>query len=234
MNEIIKYDLSHLWTLTKFQAENDTTIVERQEPLGYIGDNYQRFYIHFISVIQNPVNKLEYLVYGKTRVKENICSFQGKLCITSANTYKTKDEFPELTQGVVSGCYELYEDAKQKGTGKLSGTFSTDFYLDEQGRMKYNALLFMADGFSNNQFEGKWISYKSNEAKKCNWGDYRIPDSKELDCGAGEFMVHDNYVANGWSLYMHLSAMSSEDTEAKSALKEENRKWWIENEKATR
>ena len=71
LTEITKYDISHLWTLNKFQAENDTIIVERQEPLGYIGENYQRFYIHFVSAIQNPTEKLKYFIYGKTKVKEN-------------------------------------------------------------------------------------------------------------------------------------------------------------------
>jgi len=77
--EISKYDISDILTQTKFKAENDTTIVERQEPLGFIGENYQRFYIHFISAIQNPTDKLNYFIYGKTRVKENICSFQGQM-----------------------------------------------------------------------------------------------------------------------------------------------------------
>ena len=74
MTEIIKYDISDLWTLTKLKVENDTTIFEKQEPLGFIGNNYQRFYIHFISAIQNPTDKLNYLIYGKTRVKENAVS----------------------------------------------------------------------------------------------------------------------------------------------------------------
>ena len=70
-NEIAKHDISELLTLKKFRTEfeNDTSWIERMEPLGYIGENYQRFYIHFTSVIQNPKNKSEYFVYGKTRVK---------------------------------------------------------------------------------------------------------------------------------------------------------------------
>ena len=79
LTEITKYDISDILTLTKFKVENDTTIVERQEPIGFIGENYQRFYIHFISAIQNPTDKLNYFIYGKTRVKENICSFQGQM-----------------------------------------------------------------------------------------------------------------------------------------------------------
>jgi len=233
LTEITKYDISDLWTLTKFQAENDTIIVERQEPLGYIGDNYQRFYIHFISAIQNPTNKLEYLIYGKTKVKENICSFQGRLTIKEAKTYITREPFHELKQGFVAGTYEFYEDAKLKRTGKLNGNFSTDFYIDEKGKLKYDALLFVADGFDNNQFEGKWTSYKTGEMKKCNWGDYRIPDSKALDCGAGEFSVDDKYAANGWISFKLAEGMSPDKMDTKSAKIEENRKWWTEKGKKT-
>ncbi|WP_320052454.1 hypothetical protein [uncultured Acetobacteroides sp.] len=229
--ELTKYDISHLWTLNKFQVENDTTIVERKEPLGYIGDNYQRFYIHFCSAIQNPKNKLEYFICGKTRVRNNICNFQGKLIIKEAKIYKTEDYFPELTQGSVLGTYEFFEDAKQKGTGILSGTFSTDFYLDEKGQLKYNALLFVADTFSNNLFEGIWSNYMSKETKKCNWGDYRIPDSNELDGGTCEFMVKSKYATNGWIGYMIANGASPDRMDIISAQKEENRKWWLEDDK---
>ena len=45
LNKITKYDISHLWTMSKFQAEDDTIIIEREDPIGYIGGNFQRFYI---------------------------------------------------------------------------------------------------------------------------------------------------------------------------------------------
>jgi hypothetical protein len=67
-------DFSDLWTLDSILIENDS-LIERKQPLGFIGDNFQRINIRFISVIQNPDNKYEYLVYGKTRVKDNICDF---------------------------------------------------------------------------------------------------------------------------------------------------------------
>jgi len=234
LTEITKYDISHLWTLNKFQTveEKDTIIIERQEPLGYIGNTYQRFYIHFISAIQNPTDKLKYFIYGKTRVKENICSFQGQIVIKEARIY-VEGDLPPLKEGFAKGTYEFYEDSKQKGTGQLTGTFSTEFYIDNKGKIKYDALMIIADGFYNNQFEGIWTSYKLNESKKCNWGDYRIPDSKELDFGAGEFGVNDKYAANGWISYMLSTSMSPDKVDVKSALKEENRKWWIENEKTT-
>lgn len=51
-------------------------------------------------------------------------------------------------------------------------------------------------------FVGSWTSYKTNIAKKCNWGDYRIPDSSDLDIGTGEFSVNEKYVKNDWLSYM--------------------------------
>jgi hypothetical protein len=42
--------------------------------LGFIGENYQRFHIHFISIIQNPLNPYEYFAYGKTKVIRFISS----------------------------------------------------------------------------------------------------------------------------------------------------------------
>lgn len=236
ITEITNYDISELWTLTKFEIENDTTIVERNEPIGFIGDNYQRFYIHFISAIQNPTDKLNYFIYGKTRVKENICSFQGQIVIKEARIFVEGDS-PPLKQGFVKGIYEFYEDSKQEGTGKLTGTFSTDFYIDNNGKIKYDAIYYMwADGFSNNQFKGIWTSYKINESKKCNWGDYRIPECEWIngcDVGASEFYINDKYIKNGWENYGQAWHNDPESTEAIKAQQKEKEKWWIENEKTT-
>ncbi len=229
LTDIIKNDISDLWTLKKFRTEfeGDTSWIERMEPLGYIGENYQRFYIHFSSVIQNPNNKLEYFVYGKTRVKTNICSFQGLLKLNESKTFYD-NEYPLIKQGYVKGTYEFFEDSGQKDTGVLKGKFSTDFFVDKNGKIKYNSLSFISDEFKNNQFEGTWNSYKSNDYKKCNWGDYRIPDSIYLDCGAGEFSTLDKYVSNGWIGYMIANGASPDRMNIEGAKKGENEKWWID------
>ena len=232
LSEITKFDISQLWTLNKFQAEDDTIIIERKDPIGYIGGNFQRFYIHFISAIQNPTNKLEYLIYGKTRVKNNVCSFQGKITIINSKSYVVSD-IPEIKQGYITGDYLFFEDLKQKGSGLLSGKFTTNFYIDRKGKLKYDAIMFMADSFENNQYEGYWTSYTNNEKKNCCWGDYRIPNSRGLDCGAGEFMVNDEYTKYGWLTYVLSNNQNSDRTDVKNAIREEERKWWIEDEKAT-
>lgn len=226
--EISQSDISDLWTLTSFRADDENP-VKRQEPLGFIGGNYQRFYIHFISVIRNHKNTLEYFVYGKTRVKDNICTFQGTIAISDARIYVGSD-FPPLKEGFIKGNYAFYEDPDQPGTGILKGTFRTDFYIDKKGEIQYNALDFSADGFSNNQFEGTWTSYKTGDSKICNWGDYRIPNSGNFDAGAGEFSPDDKYLQYGWESYINAWLGSNpDDPETVKARKAENRKWWIEN-----
>ena len=227
VEEIKNYDLSNLWALEKFEIENDSTTIDKLEPLGYIGENFQRYHIHFISAIQNPKNKLQYFIYGKTKVKENICSFQGTIIIKESRTYDIGD-IPTLKQGFVKGYYELYEDPDQKGTGILKGNFQTDFYISEQGEIKYDALMFVADGFQNNQFEGTWTSYKTGSPKKCNWGDYRIPDSRGLDIGAGEFSPWYKYEEYGWKNYRKAWGYSSDNPDVIEARKKEKEKWWIE------
>lgn len=231
LSEIQKFDISDLWTLDKFQTEfeGEASLIDRQEPLGFIGDNYQRFYIHFISVIQNPNNnRLEYLVFGKTRVKTNICTFQGLITIKESKTYIESD-LPPLKQGFVTGEYEFFEDSDQKGTGVFKGVFQTNFYIDTKGDIHYDALNFVADGFNNNQFKGTWISYKSKDLKKCNWGDYRIPESGNFDIGAGEFSPSQDYASNGWITYILDHKMNKLDVEEDPQVSEtENEKWWID------
>ena len=227
LSGIKNYDISNLWIIKEinYEFEGDTTIIKRAEPLGYIGDNYQRFRIHFISAIQNPTNTLEYFIYGKTRVKTNICPFQGLIKIKEAKVYV--NSYTDTKQGFVIGEYNFFEDSNHRGAGILKGTFQTNFYIDNSGRIRYDALEFISDGFENNQFEGSWTSYKSKDSKKCNWGDFRIPDSQELDCGAGEFGIVEKYQANGWESYLSATGIKVGDLTFEKAREIENEKWWI-------
>ncbi|WP_440135596.1 hypothetical protein, partial [Chitinophaga sancti] len=75
------YDLTKLWRADTIQAEGDGDIIPFPEPLGYIGDNYQRFCIHYTSVTKSKENPYQYIVCGKTKVKENICSFTGTITV---------------------------------------------------------------------------------------------------------------------------------------------------------
>jgi hypothetical protein len=56
---------------------------------GFIGNNYQRLRIKFITVTKSESLSNTYLVYGKSMVKKNICEFRGAISISSIRKYKT-------------------------------------------------------------------------------------------------------------------------------------------------
>ena len=238
--EMKNYDLSIV--LMADSISTDWGIFERSEILGFIGDNYQRFYIHFISIIQNSTNPYEYFAYGKTKVKENICEFQGIIKVISAEVYNEMYEMYEFYED--SELYEksynkkrgftdcevvLYENKQHSYSGFFKGKMRSYFYIDTvTGTFRYDDLESYSDSFENNQFTGNWTSYKTKNSKKCNWGNYRIPDSGDLDIGAAYFSVDKEYVKNGWENYMLLLSGDFEEdsVEYKKALQKENEKWW--------
>ena len=233
--QIKKYDLTAILMPDTFWADEaldfedvihgeDTRICERHEILGFIGDNYQRFYIHFISVIQNPTNPYEYFAYGKTKVKENICSFQGVIKISKSRIYK-ECLIPFYKEGYIECEVNLYEDRKQNAAGFFVGKLISNFVIDDKGVFRYDALESFSDSFCNNQFIGIWKSYKTKTSKKCHWGDYRIPESGDLDIGAGYFSVNDEYVKNGWESY-RAAWGSDTDPEVLKARQKEEEQWW--------
>lgn len=222
---IKKHDLSKLWRSDSIYIEGGPEKIEFPEPIGYIDDNYQRFYIHYITITKSKDNPYQYKVFGKTKVKDNICSFNGTITVRKAMLYKESDD-PRYKQGSVICDVVFYEDSTQFSSGVIKGTLTSEFYLDKKGKLHYDALVFGADGFSNNECRATWTSYKTGKSKKCNWGDFRIPDSGDFDIGAGEFSVADKYVKNGWENY-RLAWNNYPDTpEVIKARQKEVAKWW--------
>ena len=229
LDQIKTCDLSVVLTadsiLTEYREGGKDTY-KRAEILGFIGDEYQRFFIHFVSVIQNSTIPYEYLVYGKTKVKETIRSFQGTITIRESRI-STSDDIPTYKQGFAVCDVILYEDKKHSSTGFIKGKLKSKFVIDNKGHFRYDGLMFVGDGFSNNQFVGSWTSYKTNAIKKCHWGEYRIPYSGDLDIGAGEFSVDDKYLKYGWANYSQAYGYNNQNELAtKKALQKEQEEWW--------
>ncbi|GHU96170.1 hypothetical protein FACS1894156_6880 [Bacteroidia bacterium] len=221
--QIKKYDLSEVLAPDSI---GDGRKIKKSEILGFIGDNYQRFYIHFISIIQNPTNSYEYFAYGKTKVKQNICTFQGTIKVSEAKLNVESGDCTDCQQGYAVCDVLLFEDGKLSGTGFFEGKLTTNFTFDTKGNIEYDAIYLSADGFSNNGFVGNWTSYKTKIAKKCHWGDYRIPESSDLDIGAGEFIINDKYVNNGWENFMLCYYGREENPKVKAARQKEKEQWW--------
>jgi hypothetical protein len=225
--ELSKIDLSSIINAESFIDDAGDKIL-RPEFLGYIGDDFQRFRIHFTSFNKSEKDLYTYEVKGKTKVNNNICDFTGTVKVTSAvyNAADISEEINDFRHRYIICEVELYEDKKQNGAGTIRGELTTDVYFNKAGKLCYNALWFGADGFYNNQFRGKWTSYKTGKAKKCNWGDFRIPDSDGLDVGAGEFSVTQKYINNGWQSYYYSYCCDPKIQRTIDARKEEHHAWW--------
>lgn len=211
---IVKYDLSSLFTQTSSRAI-----------MGYIGDNYQRINIKFVSLTKRGNQTDTYNVVGKTRVKGNICDFKGTMKVVNARQFlENALESDTIREGFILFEYVFYESEAQKGSGIFSGVAASYYYINKSGQLLYDDLMSGADGFSNNQFVGEWKGYHAKEAKRCNWGDYRIPYSDALDKGAGEFVPADEYMKNGWEDYFNAYFSSTPD---EKALEREKAEWWV-------
>jgi hypothetical protein len=194
---IKKQDLAKLWHDDRLLMEGSGVTTNFPEPIGYIGNAYQRFKIHYTSVKKDQANPYRYLVTGKTMVDKTVCTFKGTITVTQAHllsgAFASKYQQGELIADV-----NLKEDAKQKGSGVIRGKLKTAWHINPKGNLVYDTINCVSDNFSNNQFTGTWTSNENRKAKKCNWGDFRIPQSGDLDVGAAEFSVNPKYAANGW------------------------------------
>lgn len=55
--QIARYDLVPLWIGTRLNyPDSSAQWAEFPEPLGFIGSDYQRFYIHYTSIIKDAKN----------------------------------------------------------------------------------------------------------------------------------------------------------------------------------
>ncbi|MCC3159847.1 hypothetical protein LJ737_21575 [Hymenobacter sp. 15J16-1T3B] len=195
--------------------------------LGFIGPNYQRLDLKLLSVQPTAGQPGQYTVTGKSRVKTNVAAFQGTFRVlhvrVNRDRPRTVDDEPTVAvkSGIVLAAYELREPAGQPGTGIFRGVLQAKWYEDARGRLYYDNLLNVADSYANNQGVGTWTSYRSGQVKRCNWGDYRIPNSGDLDQGAAEFSPSAKYLAYGWQQYRQ--AWTEQDPAAK---KRELAAWW--------
>jgi hypothetical protein len=197
---------------------------------GFIGDNYQRIRIKFITVTKNQSSPNVYLIFGKSMVKNNICEFRGTITISNIKKYKTisfgvDDKYKNKGikgEYAILGNYKFSENESQAHSGIFKGVFQSNLYLDKSNRIHYDDIDNISDGYTNNQFIGQWISYKGNVIKRCNWGDFRIPNSGDLDIGAGEFSPSEKYLKFGWQTRHDLMVSQN----YKTAKQIEEAKWW--------
>ena len=211
-----------------FQTEkyvfNEKAFVPRWfEPIGYRGRDFQRFYIHYDSVCFKG-NGI-YDVCGRTRFRDTIRLFSGIITLDSMRLYQAEHQPSTGEFGSLYGHYQFDED-EFSGGGVLSGKMSVEF-AKINGRFYYDAVMLeCADGYDNRQYEGVWTSKDLTRMEKCNWGDFRIPDSRGLDIGVGEFSPVDEYSDRGWQVYTY----GWSDYDSLRALYQADEQWFTHEE----
>jgi hypothetical protein len=188
------------------------------EQNGIIGLDYERIRFHFDSLKKHPTILGAYTVYGKSRVKDNVCRFAGEIQLLNLFLVGGAPRNDGYAGGNMLGSYTLWEDSVQFHSGWFQGVFEAAILLNvTSGKMELEQQFEDADGYSNRTFVGIWTSFDTKEAVKCIWGDYRLPFVFDFDEGDGERYINEKYRKNGWEPFLDptRSAIKKQDT------------WWI-------
>lgn len=221
--ESFDYDFSNVWSVT-----------ENRNIYGIIGEEHQRISIKLISIFRISNSPFLYNVYGKSKVKDNICEFYGNIVIKEIREVKelhfgVDDEYANKgiqTQGILIADYEFYENKEQKHSGIFKGKLYSKWYLNSENQIEYDNIEFISDGYTNNAFVGIWKSYSTGIEKNCNWADYRVPiANRDFDIGAGEFSVSEKYWGKGW-LDIALKSKSPNLAIQPSDRAKNQKEWW--------
>lgn len=176
---------------------------DRVQFIGFIGSDYQNLKVSLQKVSKQ--DNTRYNVSGISVVRGNRCHFKGTISIIANR------EFVKPTYGIDDsmkgkfkrrGCciakYNLKENVDEKGGGCFTGYLLFFWYETKQDTIMYDDIDDYSDSYCNNLYSGTWQSYKTKKRKPCAWGQYRIPNSGDLDIGAAEFSVNPKYLQNGW------------------------------------
>ncbi len=194
---VLAHDLALLWTST------DSRYV-----FGFIGAEYERFDIHVASAVRDERQPGTYRLTGMTRTRGRVCTFTGSAEVVRAAAGQAGVPFPPGDpRGTVTWKVTLREDGPAPEAGDIEGTLVSEFVISD-GHLVVDDRMGDADGYSNNAFVGRWSSRDGKVSRPCHWGDYRVPDSGDLDTGAGAFHPNERYRRFGWDGF---SAMDPSD-----------------------
>jgi hypothetical protein len=223
------YNLAALWHADRLKLITLKETESFPEPLGVLGKNCQRFYIHYTSVIKDPANPYRYNVQGKTRVGKQVRSFTGTITVTQAGIYKpgnnpyAPDPYKGYKRGKLVCRVVLNESASVPASGAISGELTTSFCINAQNQLLYDTLDYGIDGYSNNQFTGNWTAHGSKTPQILQFGDISIPNVKFADVYG--ITVPPEYEKFGWQNYVNAIPNDSRPA-TKAAIAEEKRQWW--------
>ncbi len=184
--------------------------------LGFIGRNKKRLHVFFKSI--KKIDNNNYHVLGNTIVGGNNRNFEGELVLTQICSFKNfiygvddwmKEKIKD--QGIVIANLNLSENAKYNATGIFNGILLIRWYIDLDDHLNYDDIDSDSDSYSNNQFLGKWTSFKTKKTSQCAWGHYKIPCAGDLNIGSAEFNPNEKYYDFGWKDYSNKQKLPKDE-----------------------
>ncbi|MDE7385988.1 MAG: hypothetical protein K2N28_02495 [Muribaculaceae bacterium] len=192
---------------------------------GVLGNDFSRIEIYtYPDVVRT--DSVTYAVRGRTKVKSVVRDFAGEIKIKKIYFMPDADY---LDYYVIIADYSLREDTAQKDSGEFKGIFGAYGYIDSAAPdlLQVDDRNSVADSYENRTYVGTWQSYDNpNEAKRCVWGDYRLPFCFDFDIGAGDIMVNPEYKSPEWDRYMQwgdFEVIETENGERRTVYKNP---WW--------
>jgi hypothetical protein len=215
-SEFNNYDFSNFLLNNEVYLKNETT--QKPETLGFIGNNYQRFYIKFLWIEKDTKNPKQYLVKGKIMFNDYKANISGTIVLTS--------NLSNENCSIIKGNYYFHEGPNYEIiTAIYEGSLISKYNIPNN-KIEYCINGFGNNDFLNNQFSGTRKDLINNKIEICNWGDYRIPNSSDLDIGTKQFSPNEKYFKNDWASYVLAHAMPYCDSNGIHYPNAENYVWW--------
>lgn len=220
------WDLSQTVLYKKPSYNIHTRFVETEEPLGFCGDNYQRFYIHWDTIYKQTPRI--YRIEGRTRCKDEYCAVYGITVIDSVY-FDWTYFIPELNFrcGEIHGHYTMIALQDDTPVGKLQG--EAIHYFFEKNDTLFYSTSNEDDAQCGREHRGVWIDMRNNDTLRCNWGDLDIPDCGDLNIGWGCFLVNKKYYDYGWqTLYdsEHIGSTKEPSHAYYDSINTIDKNWW--------
>lgn len=183
----------------------------QNDNFGFIGANYHKFEIKF-TVIKKEKNI--YILEGKTRFSNLVYHFNGTMKISNIRKINYNNDLLAATTSKDEESIEIYKlkrymiiseiiiYSEKKGIGDICGIMASYVY-EKNRQIIYDDLEFFSDGYSNNLFVGEWKNFvlAPNNKYRCCWGNYKIPNSGDLNVGIVDFCPNTKYLKYGWKAY---------------------------------
>ena len=189
---------------------------------GMIGDDIQKMEVVFLSITR--INEMEYKIIGKSKVKNNICDFEGVIEVQNViESDIAKSEIADV-DGKVIGKYRFYENKNQPHTGIFEGAFETYWAYDDDGIVVSSDFWYTASAYAI-IFSGTWKSYQTENIKNACWSDYKgcFPSGFNRSDGP-DLIPNEEYRSRGW----FEADMFSSDEEKRAIAKKEWRENWLD------